>query len=189
MSQQKLLSLVAGRLKALNIPCMLTGSLASSLQGEPRSTHDVDLLVEMNLSQVDSLASLFTGPDFYLSRSAMQDAVQHRRMFNLLDLTSGDKVDFWLVTNDPFDQSRFRRRRPASIAGTEIDVSSPEDTILMKLKWANASGGSEKQFHDALRVYELQSALLDRVYMESWLEPLHVTELWLRLLAEAEPIQ
>lgn len=183
------MSLVAGRLKALNIPCMLTGSLASSLQGEPRSTHDVDLVVDLNLAQVDSLATLFAAPDFYLSKSAMQDAVKQRRMFNLLDLTNGDKVDFWLVTNDPFDQSRFRRRRPARIAGTEIDVSSPEDTILMKLKWANASGGSEKQFHDALRVYELQSALLDRAYMERWLKPLQVTELWQRLLAEAEPME
>ncbi len=188
MSQQKLLTLVAGRLKALNIPCMLTGSMASSLQGEPRATHDVDLLVDLSLSQVDSLASFFAGPDFYLSKSAMQDAVQRRRMFNLLDLTSGDKVDFWLVTDDPFDQSRFRRRRPANIFGTEIDVSSPEDTILMKLKWANASGGSEKQFHDSLRVYELQSAQLDQTYMESWVEPLKITELWKRLLAEAEPI-
>ena len=188
MSQQKLLSLVAGRLKALNIPCMLTGSLASSLQGEPRATHDVDLLVDLSLSQVDSLASFFVGPDFYLSKSAMQDAVQQRRMFNLLDLTSGDKVDFWLVTNEPFDQSRFRRRRPANIFGTEIDVSSPEDTILMKLKWANASGGSEKQFHDSLRVYELQSVQLDHTYLESWVEPLQITELWQRLLTEAEPI-
>jgi hypothetical protein len=189
VSQQQLLSLVAGRLKALGIPCMLTGSLASSLQGEPRSTHDVDLVVDLNLAQVDSLASLFPAPDFYLSRSAMREAVQQRRMFNLLDLTSGDKVDFWLVTNDPFDQSRYRRRRPTLIAGSEIDVSTPEDTILMKLKWANASGGSEKQFHDALRVYEIQCAKLDRNYMETWLEPLHITELWHRLLAEAEPIE
>jgi len=38
---------------------------------------------------------------------------------------------------------------------TEIWVSSPEDTILAKLRWANLSGGSEKQFIDALRVYEV----------------------------------
>ncbi len=59
----------------------------------------------------------------------------------------------------------------------------------MKLKWANASGGSEKQFHDALRVYEIQSAILDKSYMESWLEPLQITVLWQRLLAEAKPIE
>ena len=187
MSQQQLLSLVAKRLNELEIRCMLTGSMASSLQGVPRSTHDVDLLVEMNLSQVDRLASQFPGPDFYLSLPAMKEAIQKKRMFNLLDLVGGDKVDFWLLTDDAFDQTRFRRRLPTTIAGTIIDVSTPEDTILMKLKWANDSGGSEKQFHDALCVYELQAPRLDLSYVESWLKPLQITNLWKRLLTEAEP--
>ena len=28
-------------------------------------------------------------------------------MFNLIDLKEGDKVDFWLLTNETFDKSRF----------------------------------------------------------------------------------
>ena len=28
-------------------------------------------------------------------------------MFNLLALTEGDKVDFWILTEEPFDRSRF----------------------------------------------------------------------------------
>jgi hypothetical protein len=38
----------------------------------------------------------------------------------------------------------------------------------MKLKWAKLSGGSEKQFTDALRVYEIQYVNLDLSYMETW---------------------
>ncbi len=30
-----------------------------------------------------------------------------------------------------------------------MKISTPGDTILMKLRWANPSGGSEKQFRDA----------------------------------------
>ena len=109
-------------------------------------------------------------------------------MFNLLDLESGDKVDFWLVTDDPFDQSRFQRRRQTNIGGTVVDVSTPEDTILMKLKWSVTSGGSEKQFHDAIRVYELQAALLDMSYIEGWLDTLKIRGIWNRLLSEADPL-
>ncbi len=188
MSQLQLLNLVISQLNTIGIPSMLTGSLASSLQGEPRSTHDVDLLVDMNLSQVDSFVELFKLPEFYLSHAAVHEAVQLRRMFNLLDLESGDKVDFWLVTEDPFDQSRFRRRRPTNVGVTSVDVSSPEDTILMKLKWSVASGGSEKQFHDAIRVYEVQAVRLDIHYIEGWLDHLKITDLWKRLLAEADPV-
>ena len=64
----------------------------------------------------------------------------------------------------------------------------PEDTILMKLRWANLSGGSEKQFTDALRVYEVQFGNLDLNYIESWTERLQVKELWERLQQEAQPI-
>ena len=188
MSQQELLVSVVRRLNQLGIPYLLTGSLASSLQGEPRATHDIDLLVDLQMSQVDALADQFPQDEFYLSRPAVRQATQQRRMFNLLDLRGGDKVDFWLLTDTPFDQSRFARRQRKNLGDVEIDVSSPEDTILMKLQWSKASGGSEKQFQDALHVWEVQEAVLDRSYLESWLDPLGIRDLWTRLLTEAEPI-
>lgn len=189
MSQQELVALIARKLSALGIPFMLTGSLVSSLQGEPRATHDIDVVVEMGEESIESFVSNFSGDRFYLSRSAMQEAVRTRRMFNLLDLESGNKVDFWMLTDEPFDQSRFARRRAAELDGVAVVVSMPEDTILMKLKWALASGGSEKQFGDALRVYELQASSLDQPYIESWLDSLGVREIYQRLVATAEPVE
>ncbi len=50
------------------------------------------------------------------------------------------------------------------------------------------SGGSEKQFTDALRVYELQYGKLDFRYMEDWAIRLGVSELWQRLKDEAQPL-
>jgi len=43
--QQELLKLVIARLYEAGIEYMLTRSLASSLQGEPRATHDIDPVV------------------------------------------------------------------------------------------------------------------------------------------------
>lgn len=62
------------------------------------------------------------------------------------------------------------------------------DTIVMKLRWAEMSGGSEKQFTDALRVFELQYAVLDRTYMERWIGELELEVLWSKLLALARPL-
>ncbi len=89
MSQQQLLSRVITEMRHLQVPCMLTESLVSSLQGEPRSTHDIDLVVDLHADRIDELLQ-----EFYLSRSAVEEAVRLRRMFNLLELQSGDKVDF-----------------------------------------------------------------------------------------------
>jgi hypothetical protein len=99
---------------------------------------------------------------------------------------AGDKVDFWLLTDDPFDQSRFARRCIEEFEGQPLNVSRPEDTILMKLRWAQMSGGSEKQFGDARSVYELQKESLDSLYMEQWARVLDVEDLWERLKGEAE---
>ncbi len=109
-------------------------------------------------------------------------------MFNLLDTEAGDKVDFWIVTDEPFDISRFKRKIEENVFGFTMHVSSPEDTILAKLRWAKLSGGSEKQFTDALRVYEVQYAQLDHDYLTHWVTSLDVTELWERIRKEANPI-
>jgi len=49
-------------------------------------------------------------------------------------------------------------------------------------------GGSEKQFTDALRVYEVQCGKLDIDYLEQWAKKLNVGSLWKRLVDEAETV-
>ena len=188
MSQQELLNRVVTELEELDVAYMLTGSLASSLQGEPRATHDIDLVVELSAATGKRLAEAFPPPDFYVSQERVRQAVRSKTMFNLIDLNSGDKVDFWPLSGNPFDLSRFSRRRTETLFDRQIQVSSPEDTILMKLSWAKDSGGSEKQFRDALRVFEVQYGVLARDYLEQWVERLQLHRQWRRLKKEAEPL-
>lgn len=188
MLQPKLLKKVLALLDENHIDYMVTGSIVSSIQGEPRATHDVDIVVNINNAAIPSLINTFTPPDYYISESAIEDAIRHKTMFNLLDTTEGDKVDFWMLTEDPFDQSRFARKQMEDLLGIPMKISSPEDTILMKLRWANLSGGSEKQFTDALRVYEVQFSRLDLSYIESWADRLKVRELWEAIKRDAQPI-
>jgi hypothetical protein len=187
MSQPELLIHVVRALEAAGIEYMATGSIVSSLQGEPRATHDIDLVVSLPAAAIRPLLAAFPGPDFHLDAESLREAVQRGDMFSLLDLAGGDKVDFWLLTEEPFDRSRFARRRPQRFQGVTLQVSSPEDTILQKLRWAQLSGGSEKQSGDALRVYEVQFELLDQGYLDDWAARLGVDELLARLRLEAEP--
>lgn len=85
---------------------MVTGSIASSLQGEPRATHDIDIVVAIRTAADEATARLkaaFPDPDFYLDEAAVRDAIADGAMFNLID-NAGDKVDFWLLTDDAFDR-------------------------------------------------------------------------------------
>lgn len=186
MSQQKLLKQVIKTLNQSGIQYMLTGSVASSLQGQPRATHDIDMVIAIEKSKAHELAEAFPFPDFYLDEHSILDAINGQSMFNLIDLRSGDKVDFWILSNEAFDRSRFLRRYSEKFMGTEMQVSSPEDTILAKLRWAKLCGGSEKQFTDALRVYEVQYGELNLDYLEHWAKKLFVESLWKRLIDDAE---
>lgn len=163
-------------------------SLASCLQGEPRATHDIDVVIEFDSQHTDDLIAIFPPPRFCLSRLSIEDAIQSAGMFNLLDVDGGEKVDFWLLTDDPFDESRFARRRTDKYADISVVVSSPEDTILAKLRWAEKSGGSEKQFGDALRIFEVQGSTMVIEYLEEWIERLGLQSWWKRLQVEAEII-
>jgi len=109
-------------------------------------------------------------------------------MFNLIEVNTGDKVDFWILTDKPFDRSRFERKYTEKVMGLQIVVSSPEDTILAKLNWAKLSGGSEKQFIDALRVFEVQFEKLDLTYLGLWAQELGVEQMLDKLQDEAETL-
>jgi hypothetical protein len=168
MAQRDLLVRVVDVLDGAHIPYMLTGSFASSLQGEPRSTHDIDLVLDLPESAVQILVVSFPMPRYFLDRDALVRAVRTAGMANLLDTQEGDKVDFWMLTPGAFDQSRFARRMTIEFAGRPVRVSRPEDTILQKLAWSRLSGGNERQERDARRVFEVQYESLDREYLETW---------------------
>jgi len=105
-----------------------------------------------------------------------------------LDTIEGDKIDFWILTDDPFDKGRFQRKYEEDAFGFKMKVSTPEDTILAKLRRAKLAGGSEKQFTDALRVFEVQHDRLDFSYLETWAANLGVEEMRHKIKQQADPI-
>ena len=187
LQPERLIRKVVQTLEEAGIEYMVTGSVASSLQGEPRSTHDIDLVVAPQRSMVEKLVEAFPSPDFYLSEASTLDAIDTGGMFNIIDTNEGDKIDFWMLTDEPLDQSRFSRKYAEAVMGFSIQVSSPEDTILAKLRWGQLSGGIEKQFADALRVYEVQYGKLDLDYLSDWAKVLDV-ELVLKRLHDTAQI-
>ena len=93
-------------------------------------------------------------------------------------MQSGTKIDFWLLTNEPFDQARFERKKEIIFMGIAFFITSPEDTIISKLRWSKMAGGSQKQRTDVMRVFQLQKDLLDCIYMNRWLKELALEDEW-----------
>ena len=73
---------------------MLTGSYASSMQGEPRLTHDIDLVVAITLAAARSLLVEFPSPDYYLDENAISDAIGAKVSLIFLISATGTKSTF-----------------------------------------------------------------------------------------------
>jgi hypothetical protein len=150
------------------VPYMLTGSTVSSLQGEPRSTQDLDVVADLTEERLAAFLAHFPEPDYYRDEAVARRALRSRRMFNIIDGANGLKVDVYPIGPTEFDRAKFDRRAEVRYSGLVLRVSSPEDTIIQKLVWAKKIGTSERQVRDALGVYEVQLHRLDQEYLDRW---------------------
>jgi len=184
MTQLELLADVAAALDDLRIAWTLVGSYASAAHGRPRTTHDIDVVAQLRAEHIGPLQQLL-GERYYLSQEALAQAVKHGTPANVLNPRSGDKLDLWPLQADPYQLAAFNRRKPVTLGGLAAFVQSAEDTILSKLQWLRQSQ-SERHYHDALGVAEVQHGKLDSDYMRRWAGELGLAADLQRLLAEAE---
>ena len=181
MTEQELLRDCLGRLNRTGIVYYLTGSMASNYWGIPRSTHDLDFVVQIPTSSVRTLVEEFKG-DYYIDEAAVLAAYKQPHQFNAIDTRSALKVDFWLAQATPFDQEMLRRRLNTTLFGEKAWIATAEDVILHKLLW-NTLTPSERQLADAAGVVNVQRGKLDEGYLEWWAERLGVLPTLSELLA------
>lgn len=181
MEQQELLLRTVTILDALKIPYMVTGSFAVNFYGIPRTTHDIDLVVQIQVGEVEGLARQFP-TDFYVDVEMMRQAITQQSMFNVIDPTSGLKLDFWILKRDAYDIERFRRRQPQQVFGHTIWMPTPEDVILSKLLWYKEAQ-TDKHLNDARGVWAIQKETLDLTYLREWASKLDVQN-WLEKLEQ-----
>jgi len=177
------LETVVSGLRDAGIDHMVAGSVASTMHGEPRSTQDVDLIIDPSSPDaLDQFVSRFDSARFYVG--SHRAAYAQRGMFNVIDLETGWKIDLILRRDRPFSRTEMARRRPATIEGVTVDVASPEDIILSKLEWA-ALGESTRQLDDVRAVIRATRDHLDIDYLTHWAHELGVANALQRALDTA----
>lgn len=158
---------------------MLTGSLAAAYHGAPRATQDVDVVIDAPRGSLLDLADRLQAAGYYVSRGAIEEALQAGGMFNAVDPESGWKVDFILRKDRPFSRSEFEARTAITFSGIELTVARPEDVIVAKLEWSQFSG-SERQLRDVAEILTVQGEDLDIEGIEKWAAELGVLSAWER---------
>lgn len=175
--QAKLLITVASQLDREHISYMITGAWSVIFYGRPRASHDIDFIVELNKKDTERVVASWKNlsPDFLIQPGAIAQAIQEKGMFTVLHRDTMLKLDFWLLTDDPFDASRFQRRKRVQILGKMVEIASAEDTVLQKLRWYKEAQ-LEKHLVDAAFVYQIQGRFLDAQYLNAWAKKLGVAK-------------
>ncbi len=167
MSTQEFLERLIRMLDAVPIPHMLAGSFASTFHGTPRTTQDVDMVIDPDRAALREFVRGLPSDEYYVSAEAAEEAFRHRAQFNVIDLATAWKVDFIIRKERPFSVEEFRRREPARIEELDLFVATAEDTVLTKLEWAKKSG-SELQLRDVQGILDVRGDELDRGYITKW---------------------
>jgi hypothetical protein len=180
MSLADLLRRIVDRLDGAGVAHMLAGSVASSVHGEPRTTHDVDIVIEANRASLVTFLRALPAEEYYVDEDVALEALRTRSQFNVIDLSTGWKVDLIIRRDRPFSVEEFQRRRGATLFGVAVQVASPEDTIIAKLEWARDSQ-SERQLRDIAGILRVSGETIDREYLQRWIEDLGLAEIWSRV--------
>jgi hypothetical protein len=170
MNEQELLADCLRRLNRSGVTYYLSGSMASNYWGLPRTTHDLDFVVQLPPSAVPQIVREFSG-DFYVDEMAVRAAYQPPHQFKAIDNRSALKVDFWLPKPEPFDREMLRRRLQVTLFGEPAWIATAEDVILHKLIW-NRITPSDRQLGDAAGVVAVQADALDKNYLRHWAQEL-----------------
>ena len=181
MTEQELAVDAIRRLNRTGLGYLLTGSMASNYWGIPRTTHDLDFVVQLPVESIAKLIDQFR-EDFYVDESAARAALAAPYQFNAVDRRSALKIDFWILRSKPFDAEIFRRRLSIDFFGERTWIATPEDVILHKLCWDSVTA-SERQIGDAAGIIAVQAGSLDREYLEKWSRELGVREKLSKLLS------
>jgi hypothetical protein len=177
MSLPEVFRRITTALDQADIAYMLTGSFASAHYGAPRSTQDIDLIIAPSAAQLRAFIQSLSVDQYYADLEAALEAFRRESLFNVIDLTTGWKIDFILRKSRPFSQEEFSRRQMVTLQGLRLFVASAEDVVIAKLEWSKLAN-SQRQIEDAASILRLRSGALDQLYLDKWITELDLPEQW-----------
>lgn len=182
MLETDLFLLFARKLNELSVPYMVTGSVAGVIYGEPRVTHDVDIVLVLAPRAVRQFAAAFPLEEFYCppEEVLVQEALRRQRgHFNLIHHQSGFRADIYLANRDPLHEWALEERQCLKVDGVDLWVAPVEYVVVRKLQYFR-EGGSEKHLRDIASMLVVSGEDVRIRIIERWVGKLGLAKEWER---------
>lgn len=186
MRQTKFLSLAVETLEALGVPHVVVGSFACMAYGESRFTQDIDIVAAFEPRHVVGLLAAFPPPEFYVSETALREAIRNGSQFNVIHPGSGNKIDFMMPRREDWARGQIDRGRSIPLLpDRDARVAAPEDIILGKL-WYYSMGGGDRHLRDIAGILRVTGHGVNRAEVERWAKELGYLEVWEQIVKRVD---
>ena len=184
MPEPDLIELFVGPLKSEGIRYFVSGSVAAMLYGEPRVTHDIDLVVFLRATDIAKLPKLYPPPEFYVPPHdviAAEVARSQHGCFNVIHTNSALKADFFTANRDELHAWAFRNLKRYTARGLIVALAPPEYVIVRKLEYFR-EGGSDKHLRDIRGMLYVSREQINRTDLDAWVQRCGVEAEWRRVM-------
>jgi hypothetical protein len=164
----------------MGIEYMVTGSTAAMIYGEPRLTHDIDLVVDLKPKHISAFHAFFSNDKFYVPPVEVLHVESARNIgghFNLIHHKTGFKADIYLKGVDKLHAWAFKRRNMETIQDDKIWLAPPEYVIVRKLMYYK-EGGSEKHLNDIQNIFANADTKIDHESIREQVKKQDLTDIW-----------
>lgn len=150
-------------LEECGVPYFLAGSFSSIYYSFSRPTIDADFVVQFENQSIFQVLKRL-GPGYIIDPQITFKTLTMSTRYCVAVADSPFKLEFFRLTDDPFDCSRFARRIRVELEGILLWLPTVEDVIVMKLRWSR-----DKDRIDIRNVIAVQGIPnLDWDYLNHW---------------------
>lgn len=180
MQEANLFLIFLERLNNSGIEYMTTGSVASIIYGEPRVTHDIDLVLGLHTHNIEKLVSVFDREEFYCPPMEVIKAEIAKKTgghFNIIHHSTGFKADIYPVGEDKLHIWAMTNRKKVTIENCDVWLAPPEYVIIRKLEYFKERGSS-KHLSDIKKMLEISRKIIDITELEKKVSENNLTDEW-----------
>lgn len=171
---EKVLKVVCEFLNENNLRYVIVGGIAVMYHGVPRTTVDIDFIVDMSKTEIELFISFLQSENFDANIQDMIEALDEHTHCTIFVDESLLRLDIQGVISD-FDRATLERAIKVEFYDTIISLGSVEDTLINKILFA-----SEQDIRDAAGIFARHKDELDFEYIEKTCETLGIDSKWVQ---------
>lgn len=188
MQEPNLFKIFTNRFNELGINYMITGSVASIIYGEPRLTHDIDIVLTIPKTLVEKFSLLFPINEFYLPPiEILQNEIlrDNRGHCNIIHHATGFKADIYFAGNNSFQHWALSNVKTIKFFGEIIPIAPIEYVIIKKLEFYR-EGNSQKHLRDISSMLQISKDSIDEKLLMNYIHEFGLGKEWQLSLSDSK---